>query len=249
MTLLGYVMDLLEDELKEDTFVTNDMQLPLPRETILYLKDVIQVSSKEFQCENIHGMSPSMVDVLRKSLELFKILVACEHGFRYSTATELLSIGFIRLCLELLKDLGPPELIQNAIVKHGEAEWTTRNGCLNLSKSNNPYKGYRKDIVAILANVSYKNRFVQDEIRNLGGLPLILQQCVIDEENPFLREWGFWAVRNLLDNNLDNVKEISEMQLKGLVTPVELEQKGYKLEMDQAIGRPKLVNVSSLKED
>ena len=83
-----------------------------------------------------------------------------------------------------------------------------------------------------------------------GTLEVFLsQQCVIDEENPFLREWGFWAVRNLLDNNLDNVKEISEMQLKGLVTPVELEQKGYKLEMDQAIGRPKLVNVSSLKED
>ena len=230
MTLLGYVVDLLEDELKEDTFMTDEMQLPLPRETILYLKDLIQVSSKEFQCENINGMSPSMVDVLRKCLELFKILVACEHGFRYSMATELLSIGFIRLCLELLKDL-----IQNAIKKHGEVEWTTRSGRLNLSTSNNPYKGYRKDIVAILANVSYKNRVVQDEIRSLGGLPLILQQCVVDEENPFLREWGFWAVRNLLDDNLENVKEISEMQLKGLVTPVELEQRGYEVEMDQVI--------------
>jgi hypothetical protein len=250
VTLLGYVVDLLRDELNEGTFMTDEIQLPLPRESLRYLTDLIQVIAKELmKCESDHQMCPSMVAVLQKLLDLFKMLAACEQGFRHLITTELLSNGFISLCLDILKDLGPPELIQKAIEKHGEVELTTNNGKICLSKrSIGPYKGYRKDIVAILANLSYKNRYVQDEIRNLGGLPLILQQCVVDEDNPFLREWGFWAIRNLLEDNIENAKEISEMQLKGSVTPIELEQRGYKVEMDQAAGRPKLLNISPRKQ-
>ena len=189
VTLLFDLGDLLEGELKEDTFVTDEMHLTLPRETntTLERRDTSLFQRVPVWKYSWDGSFHSLW--LRRSLNLFKSPCCSEHGFRYSIATELLSIGFIRLCLELLKDLGPPELIQNAIEKHGEAEWTTRNGRLNLSTSNNPYKGYRKDIVAIVANVSYKNRFVQGEIwRHLGDLPLIPYQCVNEKDNPFLRD-------------------------------------------------------------
>ena len=126
---------------------------------------------------------------LRRSLNLFKSPCCIEHGFRYSIATELLSIGFIRLCLELLER----SRTTRAHSKHyREARWSGMDNnkwLLNLCNSINPYRGYCKVIVAILTKVSYKNRFVQGEIwRHLGDLPLIPYQCVNEKDNPFLRD-------------------------------------------------------------
>jgi hypothetical protein len=32
--------------------------------------------------------------------------------------------------------------------------------------------------------MAYENKIVQDEVRKLGGIPLILNQCNIDDNNP-----------------------------------------------------------------
>ena len=42
-----------------------------------------------------------------------------------------------------------------------------------------PYKGYRVDLVALLANLSYRNAAVQQKVQQLGGVELILSQCQV----------------------------------------------------------------------
>ncbi|CAG8481163.1 4232_t:CDS:10, partial [Ambispora gerdemannii] len=63
----------------------------------------------------------------------------------------------------------------------------------------------------ILANLAYENRIVQDEVRRLGGIQLILNQCNIDDNNPFLREQSIFAIRNLLYQNSENQKLVGEL--------------------------------------
>lgn len=108
-----------------------------------------------------------------------------------------------------------------------------------------PYKGYRRDIVSVLANATFRRKHVQDQIREGGGLLLLLQQCVVDENNSFLREWGLWAIRNLLEGNRENQREVAELELQSSVNTPAIAQMGLRVELDQTTKRPKLFNLAS----
>ncbi|KAH7291788.1 hypothetical protein KP509_29G035800 [Ceratopteris richardii] len=199
-----------------------------------------------------------VIDVMGYTLELLKVISGFDcwdskldsMSFRKSIIDGLLQNHVIELCLELLKRLGPPELIYRAMQHSNPGEGSVQTAIdhaehfLRMTRVTLPYRGFRRDLVSIIGNAAYGSQTVQDAVRSQGGLFLLLQQCVVDEENPFLKEWGLWAVRNLVHDNTENAKEIGTLQLRGSFTPVELAEKGYKVEMDVALGRPKLINLS-----
>jgi ataxin-10 len=61
---------------------------------------------------------------------------------------------------------------------------------------------------------------------------------------PFLREWGIWCVRNLLEWNTENQQAVAELELQGSVDVPELAGLGLRVEVDPNTHRAKLVNVS-----
>nr|AGG38113.1 maternal effect embryo arrest 50 protein [Dimocarpus longan] len=152
----------------------------------------------------------------------------------------LLSSGLIELFLSLLCDLEPPAIIRKAMRVSEKEEGTS-----SYSAKTCPYMGFRKDIVAVIGNCAYRRKHVQDEIRERNGILLLLQQCVADEENPFLREWGIWSVRNLLEGNAENQQVVADLEVQGSVDVPELAGLGLKVEVDQQTRRAKLVNVGA----
>ncbi|KAI3681682.1 hypothetical protein L6452_36485 [Arctium lappa] len=148
----------------------------------------------------------------------------------------LLSLGLIERLLDLLRDLEPPAIIRRT-VQHGENQDTTTS-----SGKVCPYKGFRSDIVAVIGNCVYRRKHAQDEIRAKNGILLMLQQCVTDDENPFLREWGIWGVRNLLEGNGENQRLVGELEIQGSVDLPELSGLGLRVDVDQKTRRAKLVN-------
>ena len=76
-------------------------------------------------------------------------------------------------------------------------------------------------------------------MRELGGIPPILESTKLDDQNPFAREWGVWAVRNLCEGNMENQREIEGLKPQALAneTPQELEDKGIEIELDKATGK------------
>ena len=48
--------------------------------------------------------------------------------------------------------------------------------------------------------MSYRQPACQGRVRELGGLPAVLQRCHLDDHNPNIKEWGVLAVRNLCDS-------------------------------------------------
>ncbi|KAH7291789.1 hypothetical protein KP509_29G035800 [Ceratopteris richardii] len=221
-----------------------------------YLESDIHVSRKLPTTTGPSGIP--VIDVMGYTLELLKVISGFDcwdskldsMSFRKSIIDGLLQNHVIELCLELLKRLGPPELIYRAMQHSNPGEGSVQTAIdhaehfLRMTRVTLPYRGFRRDLVSIIGNAAYGSQTVQDAVRSQGGLFLLLQQCVVDEENPFLKEWGLWAVRNLVHDNTENAKEIGTLQLRGSFTPVELAEKGYKVEMDVALGRPKLINLS-----
>jgi len=45
---------------------------------------------------------------------------------------------------------------------------------------------------------------VQDRARTCGGIPVVMNLCVIDERNPYLREHAIFTLSCLLKDNWEN---------------------------------------------
>ncbi|KAG9454761.1 hypothetical protein H6P81_007665 [Aristolochia fimbriata] len=191
-------------------------------------------------------LCPSTIDTLAVEILEYTLIIlrdicahVCQDGQSRDSPSAvelLLSSGLLTFLLDLLRQLEPPEIVKKS-----------RPQELNQGKLRYPYKGYRGDIVSVIANCAFRRKQVQDEIRQQNGILLLLEQCVVDEGNPFLREKGLWAVRNLLEGNEENQREVAELKLQGTVDTPEVTDLGMRVEVDPESGRAKLVNVSPSK--
>ncbi|KAJ3414302.1 Ataxin-10 [Chytridiales sp. JEL 0842] len=91
------------------------------------------------------------------------------------------------------------------------------------------------DAVKVVANMCFGCRESQDEFRHVGGIPVLLNHCQIDDANPFIKEWSLFALRNVLDSNLENQALIAALQPQG-IAPDDgtLAQAGMKVELDES---------------
>jgi len=62
----------------------------------------------------------------------------------------------------------------------------------------------KRDLVKLLGILCHNSKAIQDRIRICGGIRVVLNLCVIDDRNPYLRENALFALRNLLHNNPEN---------------------------------------------
>lgn len=77
--------------------------------------------------------------------------------------------------------------------------------------------GYRKELVRFVGNVVYKNKSLKDAVREfkkgeICGLHLILNAAGYDDNNPYIREWSVFAIRNLCEFNEENQNIISSLR-------------------------------------
>ncbi|EOY14176.1 ARM repeat superfamily protein, putative isoform 5 [Theobroma cacao] len=178
------------------------------------------------------------IDVMGYSLIILRDICAREgvgdlKNDSLDVVDMLLSHELIDILLSLLRDLDPPAIIRK-VLKEGD------NQGLNLSASKLcPYKGFRRDMIAVIGNCAYRRKHVQDEIRQKNGILLLLQQCVTDDDNPYLREWGIWSLRNLLEGHAENQQAVADLELQGSVDMPELSRLGLRVEVDQKTRRAK----------
>uniref|UniRef100_A0A224YNG7 Ataxin-10 n=1 Tax=Rhipicephalus zambeziensis TaxID=60191 RepID=A0A224YNG7_9ACAR len=78
--------------------------------------------------------------------------------------------------------------------------------------------GFKRDLVQLIGNMCHQNRKHQDMIRNLDGIPVILDVCNLDAKNPFIIQHVILAIRNLLEGNLENQAVVGSLVQQGVVT-------------------------------
>ncbi|KAF9786501.1 spinocerebellar ataxia type 10 protein domain-containing protein [Thelephora terrestris] len=65
--------------------------------------------------------------------------------------------------------------------------------------------GYvKRDLVRLLGVLCAGEKVVQDRVRVCGGIPVVMNLCVVDERNPYLREHAIFTLHNLLEGNAEN---------------------------------------------
>lgn len=238
--LMDIVSEILSEQINEMT-VSSDVALCV----LGILRKTARVLDSVCRCKSGFSAGSSAMNILKYSLTILREICARdgqkssnEHG-SVDFVDLLVSSGLLEMLLCLLRDLEPPAIIRKAI-KQGE----NQDGVASYPPKPSPYRGFRRDLVAVIGNCAYRRKHVQNEIRERNGILLLLQQCVTDEENPFLREWGIWCVRNLLEGNVENQQVVAELELQGSIDVPEIAGLGLRVEVDQKTRRAKLVNVS-----
>jgi ataxin-10 len=141
---------------------------------------------------------------------------------------KLLLDGLLDFVLSLLGELEPPAIVRKSMVKNDDSSPVEK------IKKVCPYQGYRRDVVSVIGNLLHRRKRIQDKVRDKQVITLLLQQCVVDDDNPYLREWGLLAVRNMLEGNEDNQQEVAELELKEPVTTPKISKLGLEVEVDEA---------------
>ncbi|KZT63130.1 hypothetical protein DAEQUDRAFT_734174 [Daedalea quercina L-15889] len=70
----------------------------------------------------------------------------------------------------------------------------------------------KRDLVRLLGIIALDDRGVQDRVRECGGIPVVMNLCVVDDRNPYMKEHAILALRNLLHGNKANQDVVREIQ-------------------------------------
>uniref|UniRef100_A0A670XU10 Ataxin-10 n=1 Tax=Pseudonaja textilis TaxID=8673 RepID=A0A670XU10_PSETE len=93
-----------------------------------------------------------------------------------------------------------------------------------------PAMGFKSHLIRLIGNLCYRNKGNQDKVYELNGIPLILDNCSIDDNNPFINQWAVYAIRNLTEENKKNQEFIARMEQQGPADNPVLESLGLKIE-------------------
>jgi hypothetical protein len=78
-------------------------------------------------------------------------------------------------------------------------------------------KGIKTVLMQLVANLCSMSEHMKDRVRELGGIPIVLNCCTSDVKHPMLREWALVAVNNMLKDNEENQKVVASLQPQGKV--------------------------------
>ncbi|KAI5246026.1 hypothetical protein E4T42_06524 [Aureobasidium subglaciale] len=73
------------------------------------------------------------------------------------------------------------------------------------------WRNLKKLTVLVLSSLIWKNRKVQDQVREYGGLEALVGCCRHDEHNPYIREHAIMCLRFAVENNSPNQLVIKDM--------------------------------------
>lgn len=89
----------------------------------------------------------------------------------------------------------------------------------------------RSLIIEIIAFICQSSFEAQERTRELHGLELVLSSCVIDDNNPFMKERAILCLKFLLEKNQKNQQFVAELEANKVADSSALEAAGYELDV------------------
>ncbi|KAL4143221.1 hypothetical protein QTP88_005579 [Uroleucon formosanum] len=76
---------------------------------------------------------------------------------------------------------------------------------------------FKSDLIRLIANMCYNHQEHQNLMRTDNIIPILLECCSFDAKNPLMREWSLFALRNILEGNLDNQNFVANIDSVGTI--------------------------------
>nr|XP_033808635.1 ataxin-10 isoform X2 [Geotrypetes seraphini] len=114
--------------------------------------------------------------------------------------------------------------------KQNKNVFTASHSVSKMEEVSHPAVGFKAHLIRLIANLCYEHKDNQEKVFHLDGIPLILDNCSIDDNNPFLNQWAVYAIRNLTKQNEKNQEVIAKMERQGLADYSVLKSMGLQVE-------------------
>jgi ataxin-10 len=159
-----------------------------------------------------------------------------------AVAQYLHHLGLVQQLLQMLTALGPPPKPKQQQQRELEQQQGQSPPPQQEPQPQHqqPYAGYRADVVAVLSNILLGGWQVQGAVMSAGGIELLLNNCNLDDTAPMAREWALWGIRNACKDNEAVQQYVSQFQAVDAVQTPELDRMGVQLELDQMTHKLKL---------
>ena len=96
------------------------------------------------------------------------------------------------------------------------------------------WRNLKKLIVLVLSSLVWKSKNVQDQIRQHGGVDVILQCTQYDAHNPYIKEHAVMCLKFLLEGNKENQDIVRSLEAQQVVGDQEvLEDMGLQASVDE----------------
>lgn len=201
--------------------------------SIFLLNDIEKIAKERFPDSNKKtGLDPrDEWHYMLASLELVEGSVTISKTVKEN----MISNGLVLKIVEILKLAERYLPKKNKLQNLSELDDTGRS-----SEERDPYEFplIKSPIVHILSVCVQGNESIQNEIRELHALEIILANCSIDINNPFVNQRAILCLRYLLANNIANQDFIAKLEAKEAVQTDALKEAGY--EVDITEGKVKL---------
>lgn len=201
--------------------------------SIFLLNDTETIAKKRFpDSSNKVGLDPrDEWHYVLASLELVEGSVTISKTVKKDLIDRKLVSKIVEILILAEKYLPKKNKLQNL----GELDDTGKS-----SEERDPYEFplIKSPMVHILSVCVQGNESIQNEIRELHGLEIILANCSIDINNPFVNQRAILCLRYLLANNAANQDFVAKLEAKEAVQTDALKEAGY--EVDITDGKVKL---------
>ncbi|MCJ1380297.1 copper transport protein [Xylographa soralifera] len=94
------------------------------------------------------------------------------------------------------------------------------------------WRNLKKLVVLVLSSLVWKSPAVQDQIRQYGGVEMVLSCCNYDANNPYIREHAIMCLRFLLENCPRNQQIVEQLEARKVVPDEVLDKQGYETFID-----------------
>jgi palmitoyltransferase len=95
------------------------------------------------------------------------------------------------------------------------------------------WKNLKKLVILVLSSLVWKSVPVQEQIREYGGVELVLSCCNYDRYNPYIREHAIMCLRFLLEGNPKNQEIVEKLEARKVVPSEVLDNYGYETFIDK----------------
>lgn len=110
------------------------------------------------------------------------------------------------------------------------------------------WRNLKKLIVLVLSSLVWRSKAVQDQIREHGGLPIVLGCTAYDGHNPYIKEHAVMCLKFLLEGNNENQQIVRELEAQGIANNDELKAK-FGVTADVSGGKVHVQKASAQMDD
>lgn len=107
-------------------------------------------------------------------------------------------------------------------------------GLDNQDPADFEWRNLKKLVVLVLSSLVWKSVTVQNQIRQYGGVEMVLSCCNFDANNPYIREHAIMCLRFLLECNKENQEIVEQLEARKAVPNEVLHKKGYETYIDES---------------